>query len=183
MACGTAFAERHSQDPPSQGLAAVWWRQNTASMLKETAMLVDELKARIKQAMRDKNDTEKEVLRVVLGEIQTEEHRTGKDATDEEAMAYIRKLIKSNDETLKVAKDEVQRATLEKENDILKGFLPASLSPEQIAQALIPVMEAIKGAKSDGQATGVAMKELKKAGAVVDGKDVALAIKTMRAGA
>ena len=44
------------------------------------------------------------------------------------------------------------------------------------------VSEAILAAGSDGQATGVAMKHLKSSGAVVDGKTVSTAVRTMRAG-
>ena len=67
-----------------------------------------------------------------------------------------------------------------KENEILAGFLPQNLSPEQILAALAPVVEQIRAAASDGQATGVAMKQLKVAGANVNGKDVQTVIKDLR---
>jgi hypothetical protein len=51
--------------------------------------------------------------------------------------------------------------------------------PEMVA-ALAPVAGAIKAAGNDGQATGVAMKHLKSAGASVDGKTVAEAVKQIR---
>ena len=47
-------------------------------------------------------------------------------------------------------------------------------------EALASQLESIKGAKSDGQATGVAMKHLKASGAVFEGNDVAAAVKQIR---
>ena len=54
-----------------------------------------------------------------------------------------------------------------------------SLSPQGL-ELLAPVREAIVSAKSDGQATGVAMKHLKPSGVAVDGGDVGAAVKAMR---
>lgn len=59
--------------------------------------------------------------------------------------------------------------------------LPQVLSVEQIIEALAAVKDAILAADSEGQATGVAMKQLKADGAIVNGKDVALAVKQLRA--
>jgi len=50
----------------------------------------------------------------------------------------------------------------------------------EFVAALAGVTDAIRAAGNDGQATGVAMKELKKAGAVVNGKDVSAAVKQLR---
>ena len=66
------------------------------------------------------------------------------------------------------------------EIEILGSYLPKSLSPDEIAAALAPVLEQIKAAGNDGQATGIAMKQLKSVGAVVNGKDVGAAIKALR---
>jgi len=52
---------------------------------------------------------------------------------------------------------------------------------EDIVSALAPVHAAIKAAGNEGQATGVAMKHLKSSGATVNGKDVAEAVKRVRA--
>jgi uncharacterized protein YqeY len=145
-------------------------------------MLLDQIKARMFQAIKAGAQVEKEILRVAVGEITTEAARPGRTGSDEEVQAILRKLVKSNDETLGSTTDEEKRATLLKENEILAGFLPKSLSPEEIAAALAPVLEQIKAAPSDGQATGVAMKQLKSVGAIVNGKDVGLAIKELRKG-
>ncbi len=142
-------------------------------------MLVDEIKKRIHAAMKAGNTLEKEVLRVALGEIQTEEAR-GTKADDALAAKIVKKLIKSNRETLEAASDAEQRATLEGEIAILQELLPRSLSVDEIVAALAPVADAIRAAGNDGQGTGVAMKHLKVSGAEVDGKDVAQAVRTLR---
>jgi uncharacterized protein YqeY len=144
-------------------------------------MLLDEIKAAMFKAMKEGRTIEKEVLRVVVGEITTNAARPGMTGGDDEARAIIRKLIKSNEETLAAAEDPAQRANLELENRTLSGFLPQSLNVEQIVAALESVKEAIRAAGNDGQATGVAMKQLKASGAIVNGKDVSSAVKQMRA--
>ncbi len=141
-------------------------------------MLVDELKARMFRAMKAGNLVEKEILRVAVGEITTDAARPGRQGNDEEATAIVRKLIKSNEESLGHLEDEPRKATLRQEIDVLSSFLPKTLDPEAIAAALQPVVDRIRGAASDGQATGIAMQELK--GSPVSGKDVAAAVKKLR---
>ncbi len=143
-------------------------------------MLVDTIKAQALQAMKAKDALATSILRLALGEVQTAEARTNRKATDDEVTAVVRKLIKSNDETLAVAVDEDQKRTLGRENAVLAALLPATLTPEQIAESLAPVAAAIREAKSEGQATGVAMKHLKTTGAVVSGTAVGAAVKQIR---
>lgn len=143
-------------------------------------MLVEEIKRRINAAMRSGNTVEKEVLRVALGEIQTAEAR-GAATTDESAAAVVRKLIKSNEETLAATADEANKRTLTQENAVLASLLPKSLGVPEIVEALASLRDAIRAAANDGQATGVAMKHLKASGAVVTGKDVTEAVKQLRA--
>jgi uncharacterized protein len=145
-------------------------------------MLVDEIKARMFRAMKAGNVVEKEILRVAIGEITTEAARDGRRGDDEEARAIVRKLIKSNDESLATVPTPEGRAVLEEENRILAEFLPKTLGVDDILRALEPVHAAIKAAGGEGQATGVAMKHLKAAGASVNGKDVAEAVKRVRSG-
>ena len=143
-------------------------------------MLVDDLKKRITQAMKDRDEVAKDVLRVALGEIQTQEHRANAPMSDEDAVAVVRKLVKSNEETLASSTGE-RAAILKRENEILAALLPKRMTVDEIAGALASQRDAIRAAKSDGQATGVAMKHLKATGASFDGGDVAEAVKRVRA--
>jgi uncharacterized protein YqeY len=144
-------------------------------------MLLDEIKAKMFQAMKAGAIVEKEILRVAVGEITTEQARDGRKGSDEESQAILRKLIKSNEESLAAATDPAQRAVLEQEVRVLAAFLPKSLGVDEIVQALLPVTDAVRAAGNDGQATGVAMKHLKTAGLVVGGKDVGEAVRKIRA--
>jgi uncharacterized protein YqeY len=143
-------------------------------------MLLDEIKAKMFQAMKAGAIVEKEILRVAVGEITTEQAREGRKGNDEESQAILRKLIKSNEESLTMSTDPAQRAVLEEEVRVLSAFLPKSLGVDEIMAALAPVTEAIRAAGNDGQATGVAMKHLKSAGVVVGGKDAGEAVKKLR---
>src|SRR5688572_21527590 len=144
-------------------------------------MLLDEIKARMFKAMKAGNVVEKEILRVAMGELTTEAARPGRTGSDEEAQAILRKLIKSNEESLGQSADDAQKQVLRQEIEVLAGFLPKSLGVDEIVAALAAVEPAIKAAGNDGQATGVAMKHLKASGAVVSGKDVTEAVKRLRA--
>lgn len=143
-------------------------------------MLVDDIKKRVMQAMKNHATVEKEILRVALGEIQMAEVRSDKSVTDEEAFAVVRKLVKSNHETMAMSEDAEQKRVLAEEIAILESLLPATWDVARIVQELGSVADAIKGAPNDGAATGVAMKHLKGAGAPVGGKDVASAVRQIR---
>ena len=69
---------------------------------------------------------------------------------------------------------------LRQEITVLESLLPKTLTEDEIVAALDPVAEAIKGAKADGPATGIAMKHLKSSGAAVDGKTVSGAVRRIR---
>jgi uncharacterized protein len=143
-------------------------------------MLVETIRARAKEAMKARREVEREILRVALGEIQTEEAR-GTTMGDAEAERIIRKIIKNNRETLDLTTEADKQAVLREEVAVLESLLPQRLGVEQIVAALGEVAAEIRGAKADGQAVGVAMKHLKTKGAAVDGKDVTAAVKQMRA--
>jgi hypothetical protein len=144
-------------------------------------VLAERIKKLRMDAIKARDTIAKEVLGVALGEIETNAARTGGPASDEDATQVVRKLVKSNQETLAVSEDAEQKATLERENSILLALLPQTLGVGEIAELLEPVREELRAAKSDGQATGVAMKHLKASGSSVSGKDVSEAVKKLRA--
>jgi uncharacterized protein YqeY len=142
--------------------------------------LVDQIKAQMFRAIKAGNVVEKEILRVAMGEITTDAARPGKKGDDEESLAILKKLVKSNEESLAASQDPAQQATLLAEIEVLNAFLPKSLGLAEIVAALEPVAAGVKAAGNDGQATGVAMKHLKSLGAVVNGKDVSAAVRQLR---
>lgn len=142
--------------------------------------LLEQIKARMFQAMKSGNIVEREILKVAMGEITTDAARPGKKGDDVETQVILKKLVKSNEETLQATQDEAQKAQLLAEIDVLKQFLPQSLGVPEIVAVLAPVADAVKAAGNDGQATGVAMKHLKTLGADVNGKDVTAAVRQLR---
>ena len=144
-------------------------------------MIVEELRKRIAQAVKEREDVVRDVLRLAVGEIQTAEARANRPVTDDEAAAIVRKLVKSNEETLSMTGEGPNAPTLRREIEVLSALLPKGMDLPQIVAALESQREAIRAAKNDGQATGLAMKHLKAAGAKVDGTDVAAAVKSIRA--
>ncbi len=145
-------------------------------------MLVEDIKKRVVAAVKEGDAVTRDVLRLALGEIQTAEARKNAVLSEEDAAAALRKLIKSNEETLAALPPGDERiATLEREVKVLASLLPAQMTVAQIVEALIPHADAIKAAGSDGQATGIAMKPLKASGAAVSGGDVTAAVKQIRA--
>jgi uncharacterized protein len=142
--------------------------------------LLEQIKARMFAAMKSGNTVEKEILKVAMGEITTDAARAGRKGDDEEAQGILKKLVKSNEESLEASQDETQKAQLRAEIAVLNDFLPKSLGLPEIVAALAAVAEQVKAAGNDGQATGVAMKHLKTLGAVVNGKDVSAAVRQLR---
>ena len=144
-------------------------------------MLIDQIKERMRVALKARKTLEKEILGVALGELQTVEARKG-SLSDEEGFAIVRKLVKSNRETHEASESPEQRKALEEEIAVLESLLPKSLGAEDVIAALASVHDAIRSAGNDGQATGIAMKTLKGAGAVVDGKLVGEVVRKIRSG-
>jgi len=149
--------------------------------------LKEKVRQKFEETRRAGNREEKNLLSVILGDISTAEARSGKEVPNAEVEKLLRKLVESNMETVTQMKshhraDDPQVAVLEREIAFLKTLLPQSLDAEGIAKALEPVRAEIANAKSDGQATGVAMKHLKGLSLSVQGQDVSAAVKQIRAG-
>lgn len=143
-------------------------------------MLIDEVKKQITQAMRDKDSERRDLLKVVLGELQTAGARLSEALPDAEAERLIRKMVKSNQEMAELSPKPEVVEKMKTEIAVLETLLPKTLSVDEIVEALGPVSDAVKAAGNDGQAMGVAMKHLKSSGASVDGKDVGVAVKQVR---
>ena len=143
-------------------------------------MLIDDVKAQITQAMRDKDTQKRDLLKVLLGEFQTASSRSGDELTDDQAQKIVRKMVKSNQEMIELSTRPEAVEQAKAELVLLESLLPKTLGIDEIVAALEPVKDAVQAAGNDGQATGVAMKHLKSNGAVVEGKDVGQAVKQMR---
>lgn len=124
---------------------------------------------------------EKNLLKVLLGEIQLNE--TKSKITDEFCYGLVRKMIKANEENLSyLSADDIRREAYEDENSILTSLLPTYLDADQIQEHLVAenLLDAIKAAKNDGQAVGVAMGHFKRNGLPVEGETVKQVVQEIR---
>ena len=142
--------------------------------------LLQTIKSQVIDAMKAKDTLTRDVLRVLQGDIEMHHTRTGEHMSDEQAQKVVRKLVKSNQETIELTTDAAATEKLNKEIVILEALLPRTLGVDEIVVALEPVHDDIKAAGNDGQATGTAMKHLKPQGLAVEGKDVSAAVKQIR---
>jgi uncharacterized protein len=147
--------------------------------------MLDTLRTKLTEARKAGQSLQMGSLQVILGDASMIEARSGKKATDEEIEKIIRKLVVGNTETIDLLKqkgmgDNPEIAKRTTENVFLTTLLPKSMSVEEIKAALAEVADAIKAAKSDGQATGVAMKHLKSKNLKVQGDDVSAAVRGLR---
>lgn len=110
-------------------------------------MLYEEIKEMRQEARKvPESVIEFNILTLLVGEVETLTKRDGSNPTDEVVTAIVKKLIKSNMDTLKhISLTE----KIERENNLLYKLLPAQLTPEQIETILSGVVfgnvgEAIK---------------------------------------
>ena len=146
----------------------------------DNIMLLEQIKSDIKHAMLTRDEARRDILRVVIGEVQ---RKVGAES-DDDVKRTIRKIIEGNTETLSNLGNDVRTSKLVKENEILNEYLPKMWSVEQIEAFFLnsnePYFEQIIEAKGEGTAMGLAMRTLKSVNAPVDGKDVKLVIQKIR---
>ncbi len=88
--------------------------------------LQERIKNDLKESMKAKTDEKTSAIRVLIGEFQ---RQIKKELTDTEVIAIIRKLIKSEAETLE-KKGETTSVYIE----ILEGYLPKQASEKEIRE-------------------------------------------------
>lgn len=136
--------------------------------------MIDLIKEKIKNARLSNNKDYLKILTTLLGEVDLESARKKRDLKDEEIHSIIRKIIKSNNETLEyipIQSGYIHPLTVE--NFLLNSFLPIQLSEEEINQLVLDrnILDVIIE-KPEGQAIGLVMKEIKSANLSADGLTV-----------
>jgi uncharacterized protein YqeY len=129
--------------------------------------IVRKMRDQLKDSMKARDTVRTNFLRYWIAQLTL---GTGEEMADADAVKKMRGVLKE-------AKTGQTTFTPE-EVALLHDWVPASLSAEQISEALAPVIEQIKAAPKDGMAMGVAMKAL--AGKAVDSDDVKAAVAVIR---
>ena len=84
-----------------------------------------QIKADLKTAMKEKDDERKETIRVVMGEFGRMDK---KELSDDEVIKILKKLIKSEKETLELKGEEKDSRYIE----IIESYLPKTASDDEI---------------------------------------------------
>ena len=106
--------------------------------------LLSDIKKDLKQAMLDKNDLERDTIRMFLAEVQRFEIDNQEEADDSKALQIVNKMIKQRNDSITQFKsggrdDLADRE--QKEVAILSKYKPAQLSEEEVT---LKVKEAIE---------------------------------------
>ena len=143
--------------------------------------LKDRLRADLLEARKTKNQGARNVLTVILGDIQTAEANHGA-ISDEQIEAKLRKLAENNQEVIGANPAAPNVETLRDEIKVVNSYLPKSMSADEIQQFIAAqpgLVEAVKATK-EGQAIGLVMKALKGADLKALGGDVKEAVVGLR---
>jgi uncharacterized protein YqeY len=117
-------------------------------------MLYDQIKADRISAMKNKDEDRKRILTVLLGEI--DRSRGTKELTDDVVVAAMKKMVKAANENIALL-GEGNPAAEDHKKDLLmlEGYLPKTLSDEEIEKAVRTLKE------KHGSNMGAIMKEAK----------------------
>lgn len=126
-------------------------------------MLYETIMSNIKDAMKEKNTTLKDVLKQVQTKAQATAKESKTEITDEIVIDAINKELKQLNQTLDAVKSKPEsdlfKSTMEKIT-ILKAYLPEQLSEDEIAKEIRKIIFNNEGIPS-GKLTGIVMKTLK----------------------
>ena len=97
--------------------------------------LLSDIKQDLKQAMLDKNDLERDTIRMFLAEVQRFEIDSKEEADDAKALQIINKMIKQRNDSISQFKSggrDDLAAKEEKEVQILSKYKPEQLNEEEV---------------------------------------------------
>ena len=129
--------------------------------------IVERMRSQLADAMRARDTVRLGFLRYWIAQLTL---GTGAEMSESDAIKKMRGVLKE-------AKSGMTTFTPE-ELALLRDWVPATLTADQIKEALTPVAEQIKAAPKDGMAMGIAMKSL--VGQPVDSDDVKAAVGALR---
>jgi uncharacterized protein YqeY len=131
--------------------------------------IVQKMRDQLRESMKARDTVRTNFLRYWIAQLTL---GTGAEVSDADAVKKMRGVLKE-------AKTGQTTFTPE-EVALIQEWVPATLTPEQVAEVLAPFRDQIKAAPKDGMAMGVAMKAL--AGQPVESDDVKAAVAVIRAG-
>ena len=92
-----------------------------------------------------KNRSEQASLLVtLLSEATMVGKNANRETTDDEAIAVIKKFIKTNSDTMSVITDELVHQSLEAEIKVLEQFLPKQLTREELCEVIEEIVASLE---------------------------------------
>lgn len=131
--------------------------------------IVARMRSQLRESMKARDTVRTNFLRYWIAQLTL---GTGAEMSDADAVKKMRGILKE-------ARTGVTTFTPQ-EIELIREWVPPTLTSEQIAEALSSVAEQIKSAPKEGMAMGVAMKAL--AGQQVDSDDVKSVVAALRQG-
>lgn len=129
--------------------------------------VVQKMREQLRESMKAKDSVRTQALRYWIAQFTRGD---GTEVSDEEAIKKMRGVLKeAAGGPTSFSPDEIA---------LIKEWVPANLSVDQIEEKLSTVAESIKAAPKEGMAMGIAMKAL--AGLPVDSADVKEAVARIR---
>lgn len=141
----------------------------------------NELNGLIMKAMKEHNTSRTETLRAIKTAFmnwQTSKEHAGQELTEADEIQIIKKLVKQREESVeqfRAAGREELANEEQKQIMVLKEFLPAEATEEDIIRAFLQVKDA-NGLEPIKKNMGVFVKEIKKILPTADGKLVAMTV-------
>lgn len=133
----------------------------------DSPSIVQRMRAQLRESMKARDAVRTGFLRYWIAQLTL---GTGAEMSDADAVKKMRGVLKE-------AKSGTTTFTPE-ELALIREWVPATLTPEQIGAKLAGVADPIRAAPKDGMAMGIAMKAL--AGEAVDSDDVKAAVAAIR---
>ena len=122
--------------------------------------LTEQIRADLTAAMKAQEKDRLSTIRMLQSAIKNEQINAGHELSDEEAMAVIRKAVKQRQDSIEQYSNACRTELADKERaemELLKGYLPAELSEEELEGGLREII-ASTGAQSKKD-LGKVMKE------------------------
>jgi len=140
--------------------------------------LTEKIRADLTAAMKAQEKERLSVIRMLQSAIKNEQINAGHELSDEEAMSVIRKAVKQRQDSVEQYTNAGRTDLADKEAseiEILKAYLPAELSAEELESGLREIIEAT-GAQSKKDLGKVMKEATARFKGRVDGKKIQEAV-------
>ena len=130
----------------------------------------EQIQEAMKEAMKSKQKLRLECLRMAKGALMVKEKASGKEVTEEDAVATLRSEVRKRQQSIEIFRDlnkDEEARDAEQEIAIIEEFLPKQLSAEELEKKVRAYLADHPDINHAGKLTGAMKKEL---GDSADGK-------------